>query len=137
MPLFICNLKSAIERRYVYRMWIVAGLCILNSLIAVITLRLTHWRGMPAYPVAVLPALPILWALYETGRYLNDEKDEFIRNVLVQCILGGIGGCLAVTTVWGYLTDFARARPMDLIWVYPIFWLCVMISYPVVKARYK
>jgi hypothetical protein len=137
MGIFNCDKNSNVQRRFIYRMYFVAGLCILGSLIAVLTLRLTHWRGLPAYPIAVLPALPILWAIYETGRYLNDEKDEFMRNLLVQCMLGGIGGCLGVTTTWGYLTDFARAPQMDLIWVYPIFWLCVMISYPVVKARYK
>ncbi|HTW78025.1 MAG TPA: hypothetical protein VME23_00645 [Terracidiphilus sp.] len=137
MPFLLCNSKNMVERRYVYRMWVVAGLCVLSSLIAAFTLRFTHWKGLPAYPVAVLPALPILWALWETGRYINDEKDEFVRNVLVQCLLGGIGGCLAVTTVWGYLTDFAGARPMDLIWVYPIFWFCVALCYPVVKARYR
>jgi hypothetical protein len=118
-------------------MWIAACLCVLGSLTAVLTLRLTHWKGLPAYPIASLAALPILWVIYETGRYLNDEKDEFQRNLLVQSMLGGIGGCLAVTTVWGYLTDFARAPQMDLIWVYPIFWLFVVLSYPVVKARYR
>jgi hypothetical protein len=137
MVSILCNSKSVAGRRYAHRSWIAACLCVLSALTAVLTLRITHWRGIPAYPVAVLPALPILWAIYETGRYLNDEKDEFQRNVLVQCILGGIGGCLAVTTVWGYLTDFARAPQMDLIWVYPIFWLFVVLSYPVVKARYK
>jgi hypothetical protein len=137
MEIFYCNKNSVAERRFVYRMWIAAGLCVLTSLTAALTLRFTHWKGLPAYPVAVLPALPILWALWETGRYLNDEKDEFMRNVLVQCLLGGIGGCLGVTTVWGYLTDFAGARPMDLVWVYPIFWFCAAFAYPVVKARYR
>ena len=137
MDIFYCTKNNVVQRRFMVRMFIVAGLCILGSLAAAITLRLTHWKGLQAYPVAVLPALPILWAIYEMGRYLNNEKDEFLRNVLVQCLLGGIGGCLAVTTVWGYLTDFGGTRPMDLIWVYPIFWLCAVLSYPVVKARYK
>ena len=137
MEIFYCNKNSVVQRRFVARMWIVGGLCVLGSLTAALTLRFTHWKGLPAYPVAVLPALPILWAIYETGRYLNDEKDEFLRSVLVQCLLGGIGGCLGVTTVWGYLQDFASARPLDPVWVYPIFWLCVMVSYPVVKARYR
>ncbi|HUB52262.1 MAG TPA: hypothetical protein VL986_08950 [Terracidiphilus sp.] len=137
MPMLLCNSKSAVERRYVNRMWIAAGLCVLNSSTVAITLRLTHWKGLPVYPLAVLPALPILWALYETGRYLNDEKDEFLRNVLIQSMLGGIGGCLGLTTVWGYLQDFAGIHSLDPIWVYPIFWLCAALSYPVVKARYR
>jgi len=137
MDIFYCAKNNVVQRRFMVRMFIVAGLCILGSLIAALTLRFTHWTGLPAYPIAVLPALPILWAIYETGRYLNDEKDEFMRNVLVQCMLGGIGGCLAVTTVWGYLQDFALAHPLDPIFVYPIFWLFAVISYPVVKARYR
>ncbi len=133
----LCGIKSPAERRYVYRMWIAAGLCVFGSLTAAFTLRFTHWKGLPAYPIAILPALPIVWAIVETGRYLNDEKDEFLRNVLVQCLLYGIGGCLAVTTVWGYLQDFAGTRPLDPVWVYPIFWFCAAFSYPVVKARYR
>ena len=87
--------------------------------------------------MAALPALPILWVLIETGRYLAVEKDEFQRNLLVQCLLGGIGGTLAVTTVWDYMEDFARAPRLDLVWVYPIFWLFVALTYPVVARRYR
>jgi len=133
----LCGIRSAAEKRYVYRMWIAAGLCVACALIAAFSLRLTHWKGLPAAPIAVLPALPILWAIAETGRYLNDEKDEFLRNVLVQCMLWGIGGCLSITTVWGYLEDFAGLRALDPIWVYPIFWFCAAFAYPVVKARYR
>jgi hypothetical protein len=137
MVSLFCAIKSPAERRYVNRMWIAAGLCILTSLTAAITLKHTHWKGVAAYPLAILPALPIMWAIFETGRYLNDEKDEFMRNVLVQSMLGGMGGCLALTTAWGYLQDFAGIRPLDPIWVYPIFWFFAAFSYPVVKARYR
>jgi hypothetical protein len=99
--------------------------------------RLLHLHGVPAYAAAVLPALPILWLLVEMGRYLAAEKDEFQRNLLVQCLLGGTGGTLATTTVWGYLEDFARAPHLDLVLVYAIFWLFVLVSYPVVRLRYR
>jgi hypothetical protein len=85
----------------------------------------------------VLPALPILWWLAELGRFLAAEKDEFQRNLLVQCLLAGTGGVLATTTVWGYLEDFARAPHLDLVYVCPIFWLFVLVSYPVVRLRYR
>jgi len=42
-----------------------------------------------------------------------------------------------VTTVWGYMEDFARAPRPDLVWVYPIFWLFVGLAWPVVYRRYK
>jgi hypothetical protein len=95
------------------------------------------FHGVIVYPIAVLPALPIVWMLVATGAYLAEEKDEFVRMLLVKCLLSGIGGTLALTTVWAYMEDFARAPRLDLIWVYPIFWACVWLSYPVVKARYR
>jgi hypothetical protein len=57
--------------------------------------------------------------------------------LLVQSLLGGIGGTLAATTVWGYLEDFTRTPRLDIVWIYPIFWVFVGISYHVVRARYR
>jgi hypothetical protein len=132
-----CSIKSPAQRRFVRTCWMSGGLVAVLAVGAAAAFRLWHLKGLLAYPVAVLPALPILWVLIETGRYLAEEKDEFVRNLMVQCLLGGIGGTLAVTTVWGYMEDFARAPRLDLIWVYPIFWLFVGIAMPVVYRRYR
>jgi hypothetical protein len=132
-----CSIKSPAQRRFVRTCWMSGGLVAVLAVGAAAAFRLWHLKGLLAYPVAVLPALPILWVLIETGRYLALEKDEFQRNLMVQCLLGGIGGTLAVTTVWGYMEDFARAPRLDLIWVYPIFWLFVGIAMPVVYRRYR
>lgn len=133
----ICSIKSPAERRYVVRMWVAAGLCVLFSTVAALAFRLGHPHGVMAYLVGVLPALPIMGALVYTGVYLGEEKDEFQRNLLVQALLGGTGGILAAVTAWGYLEDFAHAPHLDLIWVYPAFWLFAGISYGVVWARYR
>ena len=132
-----CSSKSPAQRRFVRTTWMSAGLVVVLAVGAAAAFRLGHLKGLPAYPVAVLPALPILWVLIETGRFLATEKDEFQRTLLVQCLLGGIGGTLATTTVWGYLQDFAHAPRLDPIWVYPIFWLFVGIAWPVVYRRYR
>jgi len=132
-----CSMKSAVQRRYVIRCWIGAGLVVLLSLVSAFSFRLGHLHGPLAYLIAVLPALPILWVLIETGRYLAEEKDEFQRNLLVQCLLGGIGGTLALTTVWGNLEHFTRIPHLDLILIYAIFWFFAGITYPVVSRRYR
>jgi hypothetical protein len=87
--------------------------------------------------MAVLPALPIVAALIWTGVYLDEEKDEYQRNVLIQCLLGGMGVTLAMTAVWGYLEDFAHVPHMHLTFVYAIFWFSAAFSYPVVKSKYR
>jgi hypothetical protein len=137
MKSLFCMTNNPVERRYVLRMWLAAGFCVVAALVAAVSFRQGHLKGVPAYPVAMLPALPILWALVETGRFLADLKDEFQRNLFVQCLLGGIGGTLAATTTWGYLEDFARVPRLDLVWVYPLFWLFAAVTYPVVYARYR
>jgi hypothetical protein len=133
----ICSIKNAAQRRFVIACWVSTGFVAVLAIAAKLAFRFWHLHGVPAYAVAILPALPILWVLFATGAYLAEEKDEFVRTLLVQCLLGGIGGTLATTTVWAYLEDFAHAPRLDLIWVYPIFWLFVGISMPVVKARYR
>jgi len=132
-----CAIKSPAQRRFVRTCWMSGGLVAVLAVGAAVAFRSWHLKGLLAYPVAVLPALPILWVLIETGRYLAVEKDEFQRNLLVQCLLGGTGGTLATTTIWGYLQDFAHAPRLDPIWIYPIFWLFVGIAWPVVNRRYR
>ena len=132
-----CSIKNPTERRYVIRMWIMAAFCVLFSVLAALVFRLSHPHGVLSYLVAVLPALPIIGALFYTGVYLAEEKDEFQRNILVQSLLGGTGGILAVTTTWGYMVDFAHAPNLDLVWVYPLFWFFAGISYVLVRARYR
>ena len=125
------------QRKFRVRSLVAATLTVLFAIVAAGVFHRFHPHGVDACLVAVLPALPILWVLIETGRFLAAEKDEFQRNLLVQSLLGGIGGTLAVTTVWGYMEDFARAPRLDLIYIYPIFWLFVGLAMPVVRRRYR
>jgi hypothetical protein len=132
-----CSSKTPEQRRFARACWMSATLVVLLALGACAVFRFWHLKGLPAYAVAVLPALPILWFLVEMGRFLAVEKDEFQRNLLIQCVLGGTGGTMAITTVWGYLEDFAHAPHLDLVYVYPIFWLFFLLSYPLVRLRYR
>jgi hypothetical protein len=133
----LCSVNNPAQRRYVLRMGVAGGLSIVFSAAAKVAFRLAHLHGILGCLVAVLAALPILGAVLATGAYLAEEKDEFQRDVLIQSLLGGIGVTLAAATVWGYLEDFVRAPGFDLILVYPIFWLFALLSYPVVRARYR
>ena len=125
------------QRRFTWRMIVAGGLCLVCAVIAKLSFRLGHVQGMLAYLMAVLPAFPIVGTLVGTGIYLSEEKDEFQRNVTVQALLGGIGAVLAATTVWGYLEDFMFVPRLDLIWIYPIFWIFVSLSIPVIRRTYR
>jgi hypothetical protein len=124
-------------KRFKIRSYVSGAFVVLFAFVASASFRLMHLHGAVAYLVAILPALPILWALVAVGQYLAEERDEFQRNLHVQYLLAGIGGTLAVTTVWGYLEDYVRVPHLDLIYIYPIFWLFVGIAMPVVRRRYR
>ena len=133
----VCSVQNAAQRRYVIRCLMSSGLVILLAIGDKLAFRFWSLHGPVAYLLAVLPALPIVWMLFATGVYLAEEKDEFQRMVLVQCMLGGIGGTLAATTIWGYWEDFVHAPHLGSTLVFPMFWIFVAISMVVVKARYR
>lgn len=87
--------------------------------------------------VAAAPAAPILAVLAVMGLYLKEEPDEFERAVHVEAMLWGLGVVLAVTTVWGFLSnaDVVPAPPLFL--VFPLFCLSWGLSQPFIRRRYQ
>ncbi|MGD0941359.1 MAG: hypothetical protein ABR905_16790 [Terracidiphilus sp.] len=131
----ICSTNNPAQQRLLYRF---AAVTLLYAALLVPTVVIfVRYRpaGLMAYGLAVLPALPILGMLLIVAMYLVEEKDEFIRSLQIQSLLGGMGGTLALVSVWGFLENFTNVRHLDLFWVYPIFWGFVGISAFVVRMR--
>lgn len=62
--------------------------------------------GPLAVVVAILPALPIIGMFAAMGRYLMEEKDEYIRMLTARKSFYATGFALSVATVWGFLEAF-------------------------------
>src|SRR5574338_1175763 len=71
------------------------------------------FSGPIAYVAAVLPALPIIGIFGAMGRYLVEERDEYIRMILVRQTLWASGFALSVATVWGFLESFNLVEHVD------------------------
>jgi hypothetical protein len=69
------------------------------------------------YPVAVLPALPILGIFGAMGRYLVEEQDEYVRMLMVRQMLWASGFALSCATIWGFLDNFGLVGHADGYWV--------------------
>ncbi|MGA3370244.1 MAG: hypothetical protein ABSC48_00615 [Terracidiphilus sp.] len=132
-----CTTNNPAARRYMRRFAVTMLLYVLFLVLAVWVFVHRHPTGVLAYALAVLPALPAIGLLAVFGLYLAEEKDDFQRFIGVQAMLWGIGGTLAVTTIWGFLENFVHIRHLDLILVFPIFWAFFGISLPILLARYK
>ena len=73
--------------------------------------------GALKYPVALLPALPIIGLFVSMGRYLVEEQDEYVRTLMVRQTLWASGFALSAATVWGFLQNFDLLGPVDGYWI--------------------
>jgi hypothetical protein len=65
------------------------------------------------YLVAVLPAIPIIGIFAAIGRYLVEERDEYVRMLMVRQTLWASGFALSLSTSWGFLENFGLAGHID------------------------
>jgi hypothetical protein len=67
--------------------------------------------------VAILPALPIIGIFFAIGRYLVEERDEYIRMLMVRQTLWASSIALSAATIWGFLENFGLVGHADGYWV--------------------
>jgi hypothetical protein len=132
-----CTLKTKAERRYIYRLAPTMATYIVFLLLAKWGFHHLHPTRLAAYLLAVLPAIPLVGSLAIVGLYITEESDEFVRSILVQSMLWGLGGALSVGTIWGFLEDFANAPHISTVYVYVFFWIFMGISQPFIRMRYR
>jgi len=132
-----CTPVSKAGRRYLYRLFPTMFTYVAFLFFAKWTFRHLHPTGILVYLLAVLPALPLIGSLVVVGLYIAEESDEFERSIIVQSMLWGLGGSLAISTIWGSLEDFANAPHVSSFWVYFFFWIFMGLSQPLIRLRYR
>jgi hypothetical protein len=133
----ICLPKSKAERRYIYRLAPTMIAYVAFLFLAQWIFHHHHPTGLLAYLLAILPALPIIGSLAIVGLYIAEESDEFLRSILVESMLWGLGGALSVGTVWGFVEEFTNAPHLSIFYVYVFFWIFMGISKPFVAMKYR
>jgi hypothetical protein len=129
--------SNSVSRRFHRRGLVVMVFYVLALAVMSLTIDHLHPRGMALYLLALLPALPIVAAIIFIALYLSEQKDEFVRTLLIESLLWGVGATLIVTTVWGALEKFAHIRPMSLFLIYPLCCVFAILARVVVKRRYR
>jgi hypothetical protein len=93
------------------RMAVLMSVYLIALFAAVRIFRHTDIAGVPAYALAIAPALPIIGVFWAVMRFLIEEPDEFIRMLLVRQCLVATGFCLTVMTIWEFLQNFDLLPP--------------------------
>jgi hypothetical protein len=99
------SFNPAMKRYNVRVVWL-SLLYAIFLLIAVYGFKHQLLHGALAWIAAVLPALPLIGIFGAMGRYLIEEKDEYVRMILVRQSLWAGAFALSVATVWGFLESF-------------------------------
>ncbi|HEX7849319.1 MAG TPA: hypothetical protein VF485_06260 [Sphingomonas sp.] len=73
--------------------------------------------GALAWIVAILPALPIIGIFAAIGLYLVEERDEYLRMLMVRQTLWASGFSLSIATMWGFLESFELVSHVEVYWV--------------------
>lgn len=95
----------------------------------------------PAGPIlwlmGVAPAIPVIGVIAAMGLYIAEETDEFLRMVLVQSMLWGIGVTLGFSTAWGFLENVGVIPHFPLYLIFPVFCGAFGLAQPFVRRRYQ
>jgi hypothetical protein len=84
------------------------------TLILVLSAFARHMISGPlAYLVGILPALPIIGIFLAVGRYLVNERDEYLRMLMVRQSLIASGFMLSVASAWGFLESVDLVPHVD------------------------
>lgn len=98
--------KSPAVKAYMWRLAILMSLYVVTLLFSVTAFRQGWVQGIWAWPLAILPALPIIGVFWAVMRLIVEEPDEYLRMMFVRQCMIATGFCLVVMTVWQFLRNF-------------------------------
>ena len=97
---------SQAYKRYNNRILVLSVVYALCLFAAVYLFKQDKITGPLAWAVALAPALPVIGFFVTIGRYLVEERDEYLRDQMVRQALIATGLAMAVATAWGFLENF-------------------------------
>ena len=100
----ICRKQmSSYQQRSLRSLGIMMGICVALSIILQAILA-RHNLSMPTrYGMALLAITPVIPTILLIARYLRGEKDEYMRNLVVESMLWGLGFVLIADTFFSYV----------------------------------
>jgi hypothetical protein len=127
MNISLCNRQlSPLQRRSIRLFGANLALAATLSLATRDLFKDAHAAAPLLYLMALLPTIPVIGIITVVGRYLTREVDDFIRTLVVQSLLWGLGITFAVDTYLGGL--FAHPEIFRLIPILNIDLFCVSVG---------
>lgn len=100
------NFASMPNRRFLIRLGSAAAVFAASVLAGKHLIPPEHVGGPLVWAVALMPGLAMIGMFYAYGMLIVEQKDEFIRMLVVRQLFIGTGIALSFATVWGFLEKF-------------------------------
>jgi len=109
------------QRRYVRRVGVATIAYVVTLFAAIHFVGDGIVTGVAAYALGVLPGLSVAGFFWAIGRLLVEERDEYLRMLLVRQVLIATGFTLSLVTIWGFLENLNLVPHVDAFYV-AILW---------------
>ena len=113
--------KSPAMRRYLLRLGAAMGAYLVTLAAALRWVGGGAVTGPLAYLLGLLPGISVAGIFWAIGRLLIEEKDEYLRMLLVRQVLVATAFTLSVATMWGFLENFSLVPHVDAFYI-AILW---------------
>ena len=100
------NFSSPVNRRFLFRIGISAAVLVLAGGAARYLIASDLVVGPLIWVLALIPGLAMLGIFYGYGMLIVEQKDEFIRMLIIRQGVIATGIALAFATVWGFMEEF-------------------------------
>lgn len=111
------QLRNPAQRRYVLRVAAAMASYLITLTAALRFVGSGAVTGPLAYLLALLPGLSVAALFWAVGRLLVEERDEYLRMLLVRQTLVATGFTLSVATIWGFLENFSLVPHVDAFYI--------------------
>ena len=103
-------------RNYLKRM-VIVSLSYVGSLFAAVSLI---EEGDPVTPlsiaIAIVPGLAVAGYFWAMGKFMLEQKDEFMRMLMVRQTLVATAFAFSIASVYGFLENFGQVPHVDAFW---------------------
>ena len=123
-----CNHLSPIQRRSGF----LFGSFLIVTMLVFATLHLTQEHtAIPntfLHLLELLPAIPVATMIFVVGRYLNRETDEFVRMLVTQSLLWGLGVTMVGDIVFGVMFEDFHTHGLSQVYNIDVFCITGLIA---------
>ena len=113
--------KSLAHRKYVNRVLVAMVGYVATLFLAEMLIDDRGLSGPLAWLVALLPGLCVASVFWAIGRLLIEEKDEYLRTLLIRQMLVATGLTMVFATIYGFLENYGLVGHVDAFYLTILF----------------